>query len=95
MPTTSTGSGAVVPPGAEAPLDLIRKDLAARLKTGTDTIRLVSAEAVDWGDSSLGCPKPGMAYAQVITPGFKFILSAGNSQYEYHSDRRAVIVSCP
>lgn len=27
-------------------------------------------DPVEWSDTSLGCPMPGLVYAQVITPGF-------------------------
>jgi hypothetical protein len=47
-------------------------------------IKLVSVEAVDWPDSSIGCPQPGMMYAQVITPGYRIVLEAGGKTYEYH-----------
>jgi cation transport ATPase len=35
--------------------------------SNVDNIVLVSAQAMQWSDSSLGCPQPGMVYAQVIT----------------------------
>jgi len=41
-------------------------------------------QAVDWPDSSLGCPQPGMMYLQVITPGFKVLLKAGAEVYPVH-----------
>jgi hypothetical protein len=62
---------------------LVTEDLTAR--TGAE-VTLVSAEYVKWPDASLGNPEPGMAYAQVITPGYKIILIAGGAQYEYHTD---------
>ena len=51
-----------------------------------DEITLVTAEAVDWPDSSLGCPQPGMMYGQVITPGYKIVLEAGGVEYSFHTD---------
>ncbi len=44
-----------------------------------DTVR-----AVDWRDSSLGCPKPGIAYLDVITPGHKVTLRADGQIYVVH-----------
>jgi len=50
------------------------------------------AHAVDWPDSSLGCPQPGMMYLQVITPGFKVMLKAGAEIYPVHvAGTRAVV----
>lgn len=67
------------------PVALAVSDLATRLGQTDDEIELVSQEEVTWPDSSLGCPKPGMMYAQVLTPGLRIVLSAGGKQYEYHS----------
>ena len=35
-----------------------------------------------------------MAYAQVITPGFRLILAAGQTNYEFHSDTAGHVVTC-
>jgi hypothetical protein len=42
---------------------------------------VISVEVVDFSDSSLGCPQPGMAYLQVITPGHKVVaeVSSGSA----------------
>ena len=71
-------------------VDLAKKDLSERLDIPTGDIKLVKEEAVDWPDTSLGYPEEGMMYAQVITPGFKIILKAGDKLYEYHSDYKRV-----
>jgi hypothetical protein len=56
---------------------------------------LVSVEYVQWPDASLGNPQPGMAYAEVITPGFRIILTTGGdsgwwqdhpAELQYHTD---------
>lgn len=67
------------------PLEQAKTDLAERLSVPLDQITLVSAEEVTWPDSSLGCPEPGMMYAQVLTSGSRIILTAGGRTYEYHS----------
>jgi len=54
-----------------------------------DKITIASVEAVEWPDASLGCPELGMVYAQVITPGYRIILTVSGEQYEYHSDNEA------
>ncbi len=66
-------------------VDMAKNDLSLRLKIPVDEITLVQEEAVDWPDSSLGFPEKGMYYAQVITPGFRIILKAGDKIFEYHS----------
>jgi hypothetical protein len=50
-----------------------------------------SAEVIDWGDTSLGCSKEGMMYAQIITPGYKIMLSAEGKDYDYHAGLKRVV----
>ena len=82
-----------VKPKAQALVDLGKKDLSEVLGVKKDEIRLIQIEPVDWSDSSLGCPKEGMFYAQVITSGYKIALEGRGKSYIYHSDYRRV-VSC-
>jgi hypothetical protein len=49
-------------------------------------------EEKDWPDSSLGCPQPGMAYLQVITPGYLIVLRALGNDYMYHASYNYVIL---
>lgn len=81
-------------PGSEAALAAAKADLAKRIGIPADQITLVSMEAKEWSDASLGCPQEGMMYAQVITPGYLMILAASGQQYEYHTDQAAHIVLC-
>jgi len=69
----------------------------ASQRTGLDSsaIRIVSVTPHEWPDRSLGCPKPGIGYAQVITPGYLIILQAGDQQLEYHSDQAQVVFCGP
>jgi hypothetical protein len=65
-------------------------------KVGVDSSKLMlkAKDAQDWPDSALGCPAPGMAYSQVVTPGFKLTYSDGAKTYEVHTDQsgnRAVL----
>ena len=48
---------------------------------------LISTEHIEWPNSSLNCPKPDHLYAQVITPGYKFIFEVDGSSYSIHSDK--------
>jgi glucose/arabinose dehydrogenase len=62
-----------------------RQDLAKHLQLAEGEINTVSVEAVEWPDASLGCPQPGMMYAQVVTPGSLIVLKAAGRRYEYHT----------
>ncbi len=69
--------------------------LANELDIASDDITAVVIEPVQWSDASLGCPEPGKAYAQVITPGYRIVLKAGQKEYELHTDQSGqAIVIC-
>ncbi len=82
-PAPTAGEPTVPPEAAE--VTQVKQDLAQRLNVAVDQIRVVSVRAVDWPDASLGCPKPGMSYADVVTPGFEIILEANGQEYAYHT----------
>jgi hypothetical protein len=68
--------------------------LAEDLGIEAHNIEVVSIEAVQWRDSSLGCPRPGQSYLTVITPGFRVILEADGERYEYHTDQNRTAIRC-
>lgn len=75
-------------PSGEIPVDLIadmKADLADRLQIPVERISLLEAKAVQWNDSSLGCPEPGQMYLQVITPGYQVLLTAEGQEYDYRA----------
>jgi hypothetical protein len=90
-----TATQVELPDEAERVVRRAIEDLAQRLGLDGDRISLVTVEAVEWSDASLGCPQPGMVYAQVIVPGFRVKLEAGGQEYTYHSDAGQLVVLCP
>ncbi len=83
--SSSTPQKGKLPPGSEDVVQLAKEDLARRLDLSSDVIEVVLVEEVEWPDTSLGCPQPGMMYAQVITPGYCVVLGAEGHMYEYHA----------
>jgi hypothetical protein len=71
-----------------------KEDLAKRLAILSDEILLLEMSEVEWSDSSLDCPQPGMSYLQAITPGYRIVLQANDQAYEYHTNRDAYFVYC-
>lgn len=69
----------------EALVQQARDDLARQISIDANQIELMDAASVTWPDASLGCPKPGMAYAQVMVDGMRIRFRAGGQVYEYHS----------
>ena len=68
-----------------------QEDLASRLGLKVGKVAIVKAEPREWPDTSLGCPREGMFYAQVITPGYRAVLEAGGRLYEYHTDQERAV----
>lgn len=81
-PVTETGE---IDPGLRPLIDLAIQDLAARLGVAANEIQVHSAVLVVWPDSSLGCPRPGMEYAQVPEDGSRIELVSGGRTYRYHT----------
>jgi len=75
-------------------IEKAKEDLAQRLSISAKQISIIEANAVTWPDASLGCPQPGMVYAQLQTSGFRVILEAVEKKYEYHTDTSQHIVFC-
>ncbi|HJZ46278.1 MAG TPA: hypothetical protein VKE41_03900 [Roseiflexaceae bacterium] len=73
---------------------LARAALAQEQGLAERDITVAAVEATEWRDSSLGCPKPGMNYLQVITPGYKITMEAQGKRYEYHTDTNQRVVRC-
>lgn len=96
------GSGALetmpaprVPDELVALVAKVSQDLADRLQIDVSQVVLISSQAVQWRDSSLGCPEPGMMYMTVITPGYRLVLRANGELFEYHTGRNDLFVFCP
>jgi hypothetical protein len=58
--------------------------LAEELGVPISEIQVDTVRAVEWRDSSIGCPQPGQAYLQVITPGHKITLRHGGRIHTVH-----------
>lgn len=77
--------------------DVVRAALsqaAAELGVTPEQLTIITVEARDWPDSSLGCPQPGRAYSQIVTPGYRVVVQASGRDYEYHTNQTRMIVRC-
>lgn len=89
--TAPQGNNVQVP---EQLLSGVLADAAERAGTEPGSVVVVSGEAVDWADGSLGCPAPGIDYIQVITPGYRVVVDAGGTSLEYHLNQRGDFKQC-
>lgn len=80
------------PMNQEQAVILAKQAAIKQLNLPIEQIIVQQTQAVDWPDSSLGCPQPGMMYMQMITSGFKVLLKAGEKIYPVHvGGGRAVV----
>ncbi|RUA17629.1 MAG: hypothetical protein DSY55_01840 [Clostridia bacterium] len=88
---SSTPFPAKLQPLAEA----ATKIAAEALNIDPAKVTVTAIESYTWRNSSLGCPKPGFMYLQVITPGHLVKVVVDDIQYEVHLDKRGRGVFCP
>jgi hypothetical protein len=81
-------------PAAQKMADLSRENLSRILKISVDQILTAEVKPVIWPDAGLGCPKAGVAYIQVLTPGFLVLLEADGQRYLYHTDENEIVILC-
>jgi hypothetical protein len=69
-----------------AAVTIARRMFAESRGLSAAAVAVESVEEVVWNDSSLGCPQEGMAYMQVLTPGYRITITDGMSQTAvYHA----------
>ena len=93
VPVLSSSPGSASEPQAaavEAARQLAARDFGLR---PTD-LQLEDVQARQWPDRSLGCPRQGVLYAQIVTPGYLVVLAGGGRRLEYHTDDRGMAVFC-
>ena len=71
-----------------------KNDLSQRLSIPVSQIMVVNARNVVWSNASLGCPQPGMMYAEVLRPGYLILLNANGQDYEYHAGKNSDAFYC-
>jgi len=67
-----------------------RKDLAERLGVGAADIKEQSVKDADFPDMALGAAGKGEMSGQMITPGWRILLSANGESFEYRANKHQV-----
>jgi hypothetical protein len=86
QPTQMSETGSGSPGTIDLPpevIDPVVAEIASVAEVPADQVRIVSAEAVTFGDGSLGCPVPGVAYTQALVDGYKIVAEAGGQMFDY------------
>jgi hypothetical protein len=84
--------------GADDPRDaaiaLARQTVEKQSGIAAVDMKVEEAQAVDWPNAGLGCAQKGMMYAQMIVPGYRVRVRAGDTTYDVHVGNGRAIV-CP
>lgn len=89
---TSTIIAQGVPSQIDAALQALSQRVGQTLTLDNQTVSGWRWEQTTFGDTSLGCGRPDIAYAQVVTPGFIFFIDYQGLTYEYRVSQDAQIV---
>lgn len=76
-------------------LQLAVADLSNRLGIPESDIVIEQVKPIEWPDATLGCPKPGMDFSPVVTPGYIIALEMEGKTYNYHTDDVDRVILCP
>jgi hypothetical protein len=71
----------------EEAIEQARKDLAARLSLDKAAIAEGQVEDVDFPDMALGAAAADEMSGQMITPGWRILLSANGKNFEYRANK--------
>lgn len=71
-----------------------RNNLALRLDVKATAVTVVEARHVVWPNASVGCPKPGYVYIQMLTQGVLIRLKVNDRIHQYHGGVRGPAVYC-
>ena len=63
-----------------------QEQLAQDLGVPVEQVEIVEMEQVEWPDACLGLAETGEMCAQVITPGWRAIVSVDGQEYEIRTD---------
>lgn len=61
--------------------------LSQEISIPVTDISIRSFAAVDWSDACLEVSQPDQMCAQVVTPGYRFLVTTSKGDYGVHSDR--------
>jgi hypothetical protein len=63
-----------------------QEQLAQELAVPVEQLEIVEVEQIEWPDACLGLAEAGEMCAQVITPGWRAIVSVEGQEYEVRTD---------
>jgi hypothetical protein len=92
-PTPTSMPVKVTPTPTHMPVDLTPAQMAAiqavskKYNLPVDQIHIANTEAVTWPNGCLGVVLPGVMCTDIVTQGFRIMLTANGQQYEIHTNQ--------
>ncbi|MGE5251483.1 MAG: hypothetical protein ACM3QS_14875 [Bacteroidota bacterium] len=94
-PAASPVVGAITPEAAAQELVKLSQNLLnEQFQIAPGDIAVTEVTPMTWPDASLGCPKIGVMYIQVVTPGYQIVLQAKDHTFTFHTDAKSQVVLC-
>lgn len=94
-PTSTPQMSRVESQVPEAILGPILNEAAKLANVPPQQLVIVRAEAVVWNDGSLGCPEPGMEYAQALINGYWVLIKAAGQTFDFRVGGGGSFRLCP
>jgi hypothetical protein len=94
-PTSTPQMSRVESQVPEAILGPILNEAAKLANVPPQQLVIVRAEAVVWNDGSLGCPEPGMEYAQALINGYWVLIKAAGQTFDFRVGGGGSFHLCP
>lgn len=97
IPGSTLTTTASPPMTGEVPdgfLAAVVEDAAGRANVGSEQLEVMRAEAVEWPDGSLGCPRPGELYVQVVVSGYWVEIAGPDQTFDYRLDESGSFRLC-
>ena len=100
-PAPGAGIDVTLTPGSETPsaagdemARLSTAFLGEQFKIAAGAVTVKEVTPMTWPDASLGCPRIGVMYIQVVTPGYQVVLDADGHTFTFHTDAKDRVVLC-
>ena len=93
-----TGAGAGQDAAEAEAVRLATRTLSEHLDVDEPSVTVDEVFAVDWPDSSLGCPEPGRTYAPIVMSGYRVTLAVNDDERTHRvhvAGTRAVVCDRP
>jgi hypothetical protein len=101
QPPTATATPSSPPPPPSPTIALLPAPVQAALDLAAETyavppeqITVLSFTERPWPSTALGCPQPGISYAQIVTPGYQVELDIAGRRLTYHTDMQTTVINC-